>query len=62
MRVEVEGLDRLAGRLIRLSNLGYMDDLDVVGTVCALEMTLREMGWTSRPGAGAEAAERVLAG
>ncbi|OGG45864.1 MAG: hypothetical protein A3F84_17050 [Candidatus Handelsmanbacteria bacterium RIFCSPLOWO2_12_FULL_64_10] len=57
-----EGLDRLAGRLIRLSNLGYMDDLDVVGTVCALEMTLREMGWTSRPGAGAEAAERVLTG
>lgn len=55
-----EGLDRLAGRLIRLSNLGYMDDLDVVGTVCALEMTLREMGWASRPGAGAEAAERAL--
>jgi aspartate aminotransferase-like enzyme len=55
-----EGLDRLAGQLIRLSNLGYMDDLDVVGTVCALEMTLREMGWASRPGAGAEAAERVL--
>ncbi len=55
-----EGLDRLAGGLIRLSNLGYMDDLDVVGTVCALEMTLREMGWALRPGAGAEAAERVL--
>lgn len=55
-----EGLDRLAGRLIRLSNLGYVDDLDVVATVSALEMTLKDMGWASRPGAGAEAAERVL--
>jgi aspartate aminotransferase-like enzyme len=57
-----EGLDRLAGRLIRLSNLGYVDDLDVVATVAALEMTLKDAGWSLKPGAGAEAAERVLTG
>lgn len=55
-----EGLDRLAGRLIRLSNLGYMDDLDVVGTVAAFEMVLKEMGGAGTLGAGVAAAEGVL--
>ncbi len=55
-----EGLDRLAGRLIRLSNLGYMDDLDVIATLSAFEMVLREMGWASALGAGVSTAERVL--
>ena len=55
-----EGLDRLAGRLIRLSNLGYMDDLDVVATVAAFEMVLKEMGCEATPGAGVAAAEGVL--
>ena len=28
--------------------MGYTDEIDVVGTLAALEMTLGELGWSGR--------------
>ncbi len=56
------GVGRLKGRLIRISNLGYVDDVDILTAVSALEMGLKEESWTFRAGSGVGAAEVVLAG
>ena len=56
------GLGNLAGKLIRLSNLGYMDDVDVVSTISALEMSLKDVNWPMQAGLGVAAAEGVLCG
>ena len=54
------GLAHLRGRIIRISNLGYVDDLDILTAVSALEMGLRKLGWTFQAGAGVAAAEGAL--
>jgi aspartate aminotransferase-like enzyme len=54
------GLAHLRGRLIRISNLGHVDDLDILSVISALEMGLRAQGWEFTPGAGVGAAEAVL--
>ena len=56
------GLGPFRGRMIRISNLGYVDDLDVLTAISALEMGLRHLGWAFDPGAGVAAAEAVLLG
>jgi aspartate aminotransferase-like enzyme len=56
------GLGPLRGRMIRISNLGYIDHLDVLTAISALEMGLRHLGWAFDPGAGVAAAEVVLVG
>jgi alanine-glyoxylate transaminase/serine-glyoxylate transaminase/serine-pyruvate transaminase len=56
------GLGRLRGRCLRIGHLGDLDDLMVVSTVAALEMTLESMaesGLSVAPG-GIEAAMRSL--
>ena len=55
------GLAHLRGRAIRISNLGHVDDLDILSVVAALEMGLRAQNWAFAPGAGIAAAEAVLA-
>jgi aspartate aminotransferase-like enzyme len=54
------GQEQLAGRVIRISHLGDLDDLDVIGVVSALEMTLRDVGWQFEAGAGVAAAQKSL--
>jgi aspartate aminotransferase-like enzyme len=54
------GLAHLRGRIIRISNLGYVDDVDILSVVSALEMGLAEMEWPFERGAGVAAAERAL--
>lgn len=54
------GLAHLRGRLIRISNLGYMDDTDMLTALSALELSLRALGWAFTPGAGVGAAEEVM--
>ncbi len=54
------GLAHLRGRIVRISNLGYVDDLDILNVVSALEMGLREIGWACQQGAGVAAAEQAL--
>ena len=54
------GLAHLRGRVIRISNLGFVDDVDVLTALSALELSLRALGWSFTPGAGVGAAEQVL--
>lgn len=54
------GLAHLRGRLIRISNLGFVDDLDMLTVVSALEMSLQKAGWSFTPGVGIAAVEQAL--
>ena len=54
------GLAHLRGRIIRISNLGFVDDLDILTVVSAFEMSLKKVGWSFTAGAGVALAEQVL--
>ncbi|MDR1015777.1 MAG: alanine--glyoxylate aminotransferase family protein [Coriobacteriales bacterium] len=56
------GQDDYAGRIFRVGHLGYFGDFDIVTTLVALEMTLKELGYDFEPGTGVKAAEAVLMG
>ena len=56
----IGGQDRLKGRIIRVGHMGYMDELDVVAGLAALEMVLGDLGWKVEPGVAVTAAQRVL--
>jgi aspartate aminotransferase-like enzyme len=58
----VGGQDRLKGKIIRIGHMGYTDEIDVIGTLAALEMTLAETGFEVEPGRGVTAAQQVLIG
>jgi serine---pyruvate transaminase len=58
----VGGQDRLKGKIIRIGHMGYTDEIDVIGTLAALEMTLAELGFEIEPGRGVTAAQQVLIG
>jgi aspartate aminotransferase-like enzyme len=53
------GQGHLAGKIFRISHLGYYDELDTVAMVSALELTLRECGYACELGAGVQAVQRV---
>jgi serine---pyruvate transaminase len=54
------GQGRLKGKIARIAHCGYFGPFDIIVTVSALEMTLRELGHEVELGAGVAAAERVL--
>jgi serine---pyruvate transaminase len=54
------GQGRLKGKIARVAHCGYFGAFDIVVTVAALEMTLRELGHELEPGAGVAAAQRVF--
>jgi aspartate aminotransferase-like enzyme len=54
------GQGKLKGRIARVAHCGYFGAFDIVVTVSALEMTLRELGHDSERGAGVAAAQRVF--
>jgi aspartate aminotransferase-like enzyme len=54
------GQGRLKGRIARIAHCGYYGPFDVVLTVAALEMTLRELGYEVELGTGVGAAQRVF--
>jgi serine---pyruvate transaminase len=54
------GQGRLTGRIARIAHCGYFGPFDIIVTVSALEMTLRELGHEVELGAGVAAAQRVL--
>ena len=58
----VGGQDKLKGKIVRIGHMGYTDELDVVGTLAALELTLAELGRDVEPGCAVTAAQQVLAG
>lgn len=56
------GQDRAKGKIIRIAHLGYYDKLDMMMVIAALEMLLKEMGYSFELGQGVKAAEEVLIG
>ncbi len=54
------GQGTYAGKIFRVSHLGYYDEIDIVGVVAAIEHTLRDCGWEFTPGAGVKAAQEVF--
>jgi aspartate aminotransferase-like enzyme len=54
------GQGHLKGRIARIAHCGYFGAFDVVVTMAAFEMTLRELGHDLELGAGVAAAERVF--
>jgi aspartate aminotransferase-like enzyme len=58
----VGGQDKLKGKIVRIGHMGYTDELDVIGTLAALEMTLAELGYDVEPGRAVTAAQQVLFG
>ncbi len=55
------GQNQLKGRIARIAHCGYFGAFDIVTTVAAFEMTLRELGHPVELGAGVGAAQRVFA-
>jgi aspartate aminotransferase-like enzyme len=58
----VGGQEKLKGKIIRIGHMGYTDELDVISTLAALEMTLAELGYDVEPGRAITAAQQVLIG
>jgi aspartate aminotransferase-like enzyme len=54
------GQGKLKGRIARIAHCGYFGAFDIIVTISALEMTLRELGHEPEPGAGVAAAQRVF--
>ncbi len=54
------GQGQLKGKIFRISHLGYYDELDAVGVISALEMTLRDCGWRFETGAGVRAVQSQM--
>lgn len=56
------GQDELKGRIVRVAHLGWIDQVDMMQAIAALEFQLRRMGHAFRPGAGLAAAQEVFLG
>ena len=48
------------GKVFRIGHLGYVNDLDLVATLAALEMALIEAGHPCELGAGVAAAQKMI--
>jgi aspartate aminotransferase-like enzyme len=55
-----EGQDRAKGKIIRIAHLGYYERLDMIMVISALEMLLKQMGYSFELGKGVRAAEEVF--
>lgn len=51
------GQDDFAGKIFRISHLGYYDEMDMITIISALEMTLVDCGFTFELGSGLRAAQ-----
>ncbi len=55
------GQGHLKGKIFRIAHMGILDELDILGTLSAIELVLDELGKPVELGAGVAAASRVLA-
>jgi aspartate aminotransferase-like enzyme len=58
----VGGQDKLKGQIVRIGHMGYMDEIDVIAGLAALETVLNELGYDVEPGRALAAAQQVLLG
>jgi aspartate aminotransferase-like enzyme len=56
------GQEQLKGTIIRIGHFGYIDVLDTLGVLAALEMVLASLGAKVELGSGVRAAQQVLLG
>lgn len=54
------GQAQLSGKIIRIAHLGWIDSLDVITVISALEMSLMDLGYRINLGKGVKAAQEVL--
>ena len=55
------GQDAVKGKIFRVAHLGYYDELDIITVLAAIEIILRQDGYTAfTPGAGVGAASEIL--
>ena len=54
------GQGPLKGKVFRIGHLGYYDRFDIIRCLAALELTLEDMGYPLKRGAGVAAAEEVF--
>ena len=54
------GQDQWKGKIVRIAQLGYIGDFDIVIAMSAIEMALDKFGCSVNLGAGVGAAEAVL--
>ena len=55
------GQDHLKGKIVRLAHIGYYSEFDIVIAISGLEMTLSDLGYGFKPGAGVAAAQASFA-
>ena len=55
------GQGPLKGKIVRIAHMGLIDELDILGTLAALELVLVELGRAVVLGSGVAAASRVFA-
>ena len=56
-----DGQEALKGKIIRVSNMGYIDEADLLGVLSAIERCMGDMGQPVDTGAGVAAAQQVFA-
>lgn len=56
------GQGHLKGNIIRLNHMGYVDEVDTVGAIAAMEWTLAAQGYKFEIGSGTAAFGRVISG
>lgn len=54
------GQDSLKGKIVRISTLGFMQDFDVIISISALELGLKQAGYKFELGTGVKAALNIL--
>lgn len=54
------GQSEMKGKIFRIGHMGYVDKVDIIGVLAALEMSLNDLGVTVELGAALRAAERVF--
>jgi serine---pyruvate transaminase len=54
------GQDEFAGKIFRISHLGYYDELDMLSVIGGLEFTLSDMGHPFEAGSGVAAVQRAF--
>ena len=54
------GQAQAKGKIFRIANMGYIDELDLLGTIAGLEVVLNELGYPVELGVGVHAAQKVL--
>jgi aspartate aminotransferase-like enzyme len=56
-----DGQGPVKGKIFRIAHMGIIDELEILGTIAAMELVLVEMGQVVKLGAGVAAASEVLA-